>query len=188
MKNWFKNKSMENKDVLQNEEVLQDDINDQAENSGDTTVTGESSTSNQEVETLKAQVSELKNKLLYQQAEFDNYRKRVMKEKADTILSAARDTMTAMLPILDDFDRASKNEEFTEGVNLVYLKMQNTLKSKGLKQMESPAGIDFDPELHEAITEVPMGEEMVGKVVDTVESGYLLNEKIIRFAKVVVGR
>ena len=188
MKNWFKNKSMENKDVLQNEEVLQDDINDQAENSGDTTVTGESSTSNQEVETLKAQVSELKNKLLYQQAEFDNYRKRVMKEKADTILSAARDTMTAMLPILDDFDRASKNEEFTEGVNLVYQKMQSTLKSKGLKEMESLAGSDFDPELHEAITEVPMGEDMVGKIVDTVENGYLLNEKIIRFAKVVVGR
>jgi molecular chaperone GrpE len=188
MKNWFKNKSMENKDVLQNEEILQDDINDQAENGSDMTDKGESDSSKQEMGTLQAQISELKNKLLYQQAEFDNYRKRVMKEKADTILSAARDTMTAMLPVLDDFDRASKNEEFTEGVNLVYLKMQTILKSKGLKEMDSPAGSDFDPELHEAITEVPMGEEMVGKVVDTVERGYLLNEKIIRFAKVVVGR
>ncbi len=188
MKNWFKNKTMENKDVLQNEEVLQDDINEQTENGAETTEMAEPNASKKEIETLHAQVSELKNKLLYQQAEFDNYRKRVMKEKADTILSAARDTMTAMLPILDDFDRASKNEEFTEGVNLVYQKMQNTLKSKGLKEMESPAGSDFDPELHEAITELPMGEDMVGKIVDTVESGYLLNEKIIRFAKVVVGR
>jgi molecular chaperone GrpE len=188
MKNWFKNKSMENKDALHNDDVLQDDINDQAENGSENAENGESAPSNKESETLQAQISELKNKLLYQQAEFDNYRKRVMKEKADTILSASRDTMTALLPVLDDFERASKNEEFTEGVNLVYLKMQNTLKSRGLKVMESPAGSDFDPELHEAITEVPMGEDMVGKVVDTVESGFLLNEKIIRFAKVVVGR
>jgi molecular chaperone GrpE len=188
MKNWFKNKTMENKDVLQNEDVLQDDVNDLAENSEDTAEVGETDTYSKEVETLNEQVSDLKKKLLYQQAEFDNYRKRVLKERADTILSAARDTMTAMLPVLDDFDRASKNEQFTEGVNLVYLKMQSTLKSKGLKEMDTPAGTDFDPELHEAITEVPMGEAMVGKVVDTVEKGYLLNEKIIRFAKVVVGR
>jgi molecular chaperone GrpE len=188
MKNWFKNKNMDNKDALHNEDVLQDDINDLAENSNETATIAETETANKEIEALQAQVSELKNKLLYQQAEFDNYRKRVMKEKADTILSAARDTMTAMLPVLDDFDRASKNEEFTEGVNLVYHKMQSTLKNKGLKEMDSLAGSDFDPDLHEAITEVPMGEDMVGKVVDTVEKGYLLNEKIIRHAKVVVGR
>ena len=179
---------MENKDVLQNEDVLQDDVTDLAENSEDIAEVGDTDTCSKELETLNEQISDLKKKLLYQQAEFDNYRKRVLKERADTILSAARDTMTAMLPVLDDFDRASKNEEFTEGVNLVYLKMQNSLKSKGLKEMDSPAGTDFDPELHEAITEVPMGEAMVGKVVDTVEKGYLLNEKIIRFAKVVVGR
>jgi molecular chaperone GrpE len=188
MKNWFKNKSMENKDVLQNEDVLQDDVNDLAENGEENAEIGETDTYSKEVETLNEQISDLKKKLLYQQAEFDNYRKRVMKEKADTILSAARDTMTALIPVLDDFDRASKNEQFTEGVNLVYLKMHSTLKSKGLKEMDSPAGADFDPELHEAITEVPMGEALVGKVVDTVEKGYLLNEKIIRFAKVVVGR
>ena len=184
MKNWFKNKSMENKDELHNEDVLQDDIIAQQ----DTVESGESEAFQKEIDTLQAQVSELKSKMLYQQAEFDNYRKRITKEKTETILFASRDTMTALLPVLDDFDRASKNEEFTEGVNLVWQKIQTILKSKGLKEMETLAGADFDPELHEAITEVPMGEDMVGKVVDTVEKGYMLNDKIIRHAKVVVGR
>ena len=184
MKNWFKNKSMENKDELHNEDVLQDDIIAQQE----TVESGESEAFQKEIDTLQAQVSELKSKMLYQQAEFDNYSKRITKEKTETILFASRDTMTALLPVLDDFDRASKNEEFTEGVNLVWQKIQTILKSKGLKEMETLAGADFDPELHEAITEVPMGEDMVGKVVDTVEKGYMLNDKIIRHAKVVVGR
>ena len=175
---------MENKDELHNEDVLQDDIIAQQE----TVESGESEAFQKEIDTLQAQVSELKSKMLYQQAEFDNYSKRITKEKTETILFASRDTMTALLPVLDDFDRASKNEEFTEGVNLVWQKIQTILKSKGLKEMETLAGADFDPELHEAITEVPMGEDMVGKVVDTVEKGYMLNDKIIRHAKVVVGR
>jgi molecular chaperone GrpE len=178
---WFKKRNMENKDVLQDETLLQDEVTEQTGN----TVTTEHS---KEIEDLKAQVSELKNKMLYQQAEFDNFRKRTMKEKTDIILTASRDTMTALLPVLDDFGRASKNEEFTEGVNLVWSKLQNIVKSKGLTEMDTPAGTEFNPDQHEAITEIPAGDDLVGKVVDTVEMGYLLNEKIIRHAKVVVGK
>jgi molecular chaperone GrpE len=178
---WFKNRNMENKDVLQDEALLQDEVTEQTENE----VTTEHS---KEIEELKAQISELKNKLLYQQAEFDNFRKRTMKEKTDIILTASRDTMTALLPVLDDFGRASKNEEFTEGVNLVWSKLQNIVKSKGLTEMETPVGTEFNPDEHEAITEIPAGDDLVGKVVDTVEMGYLLNDKIIRHAKVVVGK
>ncbi len=184
MKNWFKKKIMETKDTLQNEDILQDEAIDQAEIAQDMADTNPIS---KELATLQAQISELKNKLLYQQAEFDNYRKRMMKEKADIIALASRDTLAAIIPVLDDFDRASKNEQFTEGVNLIWQKMLSTVKSKGLSEMENPQGTDFDPDMHEAITEVPMGEDMKGKVVDTVEKGYLLNDKIIRFAKVVVG-
>jgi molecular chaperone GrpE len=181
IKKWFKKRNMENKDVLQDETLLQDEGMEQTENSATTD-------HSKEIEDLKAQVSELKNKLLYQQAEFDNFRKRTMKEKTDIILTASRDTMTALLPVLDDFGRASKNEEFTKGVNLVWAKLQNIVKSKGLTEMDTPVGIEFNADEHEAITEIPAGDDLVGKVVDTVERGYLLNEKIIRHAKVVVGK
>ena len=184
-KKWFKNKGMENKDALQNEDLMQDETVEATENATDATVIEDSKT---EMLALQEQISELKNKILYQQAEFDNFRKRTMKEKAEVIMMASRDTLTALLPVLDDFDRASKNEQFTEGVNLVWQKMQSALKSKGLVEMESPIGSDFDPDQHEAITEIPAGDEMVGKIVDTLEKGYILSDKIIRFAKVVVGK
>ncbi len=176
---------MENKDAFQNEDLMQDETIDATAGAAETAVTDDFK---KEMLALQEQVSELKNKMLYQQAEFDNFRKRTMKEKAEVIAMASRDTLTALLPVLDDFDRASKNEQFTEGVNLVWLKLISTLKSKGLKEMETQAGADFDPDQHEAITEVPAGDELVGKVVDTLEKGYLLSDKIIRFAKVVVGK
>ncbi len=141
-----------------------------------------------ETEELKSRIQELKNKLLYQQAEFDNFRKRTQREKIEIIQTAARDTMTGVLPVLDDFDRAAKIAPLTEGMNLIYQKLSSALKSKGLKEMESAKGSAFNPDEHEAITEVPAGEEFVGKVVDTVEKGYLLGDKIIRHAKVVVGK
>jgi molecular chaperone GrpE len=137
---------------------------------------------------LKEQVEELKDKYLRLHAEFDNYKRRNLKEMAESRSLAGRDTMSALLPILDDFGRASKNETFSEGINLLFQKLVSTLKNKGLKEMES-TGQSFDPEHHEAITEIPVPtEEMKGKVIDTVESGYTLNDKIIRHAKVVVGK
>jgi molecular chaperone GrpE len=109
--------------------------------------------------------------------------------------TANKDTLSALLPVMDDFDRAKKNAEdesstepFSEGVMMVYNKLANTLQQKGIKAMESN-GADFDPELHEAITEIPAPtEEMKGKVIDTVEKGYYLKEAILRYAKVVVGK
>lgn len=146
-------------------------------------------------EDLTGQLSELRDKYLRLMAEFDNYKKRTLKEKIDLMKTAAQDTMSALLPVLDDFDRAKKmaeaegsTEVFSEGVQLVYHKLYQVLKNRGLEPMDSQ-NADFDPERHDAITEIPAPDDgLKGKVMDTVEKGYLLNDKIIRYAKVVVGR
>ena len=147
-----------------------------------------------EMEKLKAQVEELNDKYLRQVAEFDNFRRRNARERVDLIQTASRDVITDLLVVLDDSERAQKQMESTddvmqikEGVRLVFTKLRNTLSAKGLKPMDA-VGKDFNPDLHEAITEIDAGEELKGKVVDEVEKGYYLNDKIIRFAKVVVGR
>ena len=148
-----------------------------------------------EVDELNIQVAELKDKYLRLFAEFDNYKKRTIKEKVDLMKTAAQDTMSALLPVLDDFDRAKQaaegdsNVHFDdEGVMLVYNKLYSSLSQKGLQPMES-TGEEFDPEFHEAITEIPAPtEDMKGKIIDTIEKGYLLKDKIIRHAKVVVGK
>jgi molecular chaperone GrpE len=188
LKNWFKKKNMENKETLHNEDLLQDvaDIPTEYSDKGAENAENSVETPDELVE-LQTQLDELKDKYLRQVAEFSNFRQRSMREKAEVIAMASRDTMTALMPILDDFERASKNETFTEGVNLVHQKLINSLAIRGLKPMDSAAGEAFDPEFHEAITEIPAGEALVGKIVDTVEKGYLLNNKIIRHAKVVVG-
>jgi molecular chaperone GrpE len=142
-----------------------------------------------------SQIAELKDKYLRLAAEFENYKRRTVKEKLNMMGTANRDTLSALLPVLDDFDRAKKNAEdenstepFSEGVMMVYNKLFNTLQQKGIKAMESN-GEEFDPELHEAITEIPAPtEEMKGKVIDTVEKGYYLKDAILRYAKVVVGK
>ncbi len=149
----------------------------------------------QAAEDVQEQINELKDKYLRLFAEFENYKRRTVKERLEMMKTAAQDTMTALLPILDDFDRAKKTaedndkpEEFSEGIQLVYNKLHNTLKQKGLKAMDTN-GQPFDPELHEAMTEIPApSEDMKGKIVDTIERGYWLNDKIIRHAKVVVGK
>jgi len=144
---------------------------------------------------LQQENEELRDKYLRLAAEFNNYKRRMVKEKMDMMNNAAQDTMSALLPVLDDFDRASKAAEqndkgdlFAEGIGLVYKKLYNILKQKGLEPMDSE-GQPFDPELHEALTEVPApSDDMKGKVVDVIERGYTLNGKIIRHAKVVVGK
>lgn len=167
-------------------------INEEQENAGNAVDTEDTV---DEQEETRIQLAELKDKYLRLFAEFDNYKKRTIKEKIDFMSTAAQDTMSALLPVLDDFDRAKKNAEdesstepFSEGVNLVYNKIYNVLQQKGLRAMETN-GEAFDPELHEAITEIPApSEEMKGKIIDTVEKGYFLKDKIIRHAKVVVGK
>lgn len=143
---------------------------------------------------LEQNVGEAKDKYLRLYAEFENYKKRTIRERLELMGTAAQDTLSALLPILDDFDRAQKaaeegnSEPFSEGVILIYNKLKSTLEQRGLKPMETTGEI-FDPELHEAITEIPApNDEMKGKIIDTIEKGYFLKDKIIRYAKVVVGK
>lgn len=141
------------------------------------------------------ELAELKDKYLRLMAEFENFKRRTVREKLETMSMAARDTLVKLLPILDDFDRAKSvaddeqtEETFTEGVTLVYQKLHSIMRQMGLEPMES-TGADFDPEYHEAVTEVPApSDDMKGKNIDTIEKGYTLNDKIIRHAKVVVGK
>ena len=143
---------------------------------------------------LLQQLDEMKDKYMRMVAEFDNYKKRSIREKLDFMKSAAQDTLSALLPVLDDFDRAKKfaegkeNAAWDTGVDLVYQKLYTIARNKGLEPMDS-TGQAFDPDMHEAITEIPAPTEALkGKVIDTVEKGYRLNDKIIRHAKVVVGK
>lgn len=143
---------------------------------------------------LEAKVVEAKDKYLRLYSEFDNFRKRSIKEKADLIKSGGEDVFKAVLPVIDDFERAMKAAEnatdvaaVSEGVHLIYNKFKTTLKQKGLEEMEA-AGKVFDADIMEAITSIPSPtEDMKGKVIDEVEKGYSLNGKVIRFAKVVIG-
>jgi len=164
------------------------------ETSEDQPIEEPSSSEEGKVAELQASVNELRDKQLRLLAEFDNYKKRTMRERLDILNAASKDVMVSLLPVLDDFDRAKKsaddpnNEEvFSEGVSLVYSRLYNILQNLGLKAMTS-TGEPFDAEYHEAITEIPVPDEnMKGKVIDTLEKGYMLNDKIIRHAKVVVG-
>ena len=148
-----------------------------------------------EVTGLQKQVNELKDKYLRLSADFDNFRKRSAKERLELIQTASKDVIASLLTVLDDSERAEKQmlatqdiEAIKEGEKLVFNKLRSTLQSRGLKAMES-VGKDFNPEFHEAITEIPApNEALKGKVLDEVEKGYYLNDKIIRFAKVVVGK
>ena len=147
-----------------------------------------------EVEALKEQVAQLNDRYLRQAAEFDNFRRRTAKERLELIQTAGRDVIADLLDVLDDSERAQKQLETTddinqvrEGVNLVFNKLKNTLAAKGLKPMEV-IGTEFNPDLHDAITEIEAGDEMKGKIVAEVQKGYYLGEKIIRHAKVVVGK
>jgi molecular chaperone GrpE len=149
----------------------------------------------EKIEELQAALSELKDKHLRLLAEFENYKKRTMRERLDLLSTASKDVIMALLPVLDDFDRAKKSaddpahgEHFSEGVLLVYNRLYAVLQSLGLKSMDS-TGQSFDPEWHDAITEISAPDEsLAGKVLDTIEKGYLLNDKILRHAKVVVGK
>lgn len=150
----------------------------------------------EEVDPLtKAQqeVEELKKQLLYKTAEFENYRKRTLKEKAELILNGGEKTVAAILPILDDFERAiaDKSEDpkaIKEGVQMIFNKFVKTLEGLGVKKIETNDK-DFDVDFHEAIAMVPgMGDDKKGKIIDCVQTGYTMNDKVIRHAKVAVGQ
>lgn len=138
--------------------------------------------------------NELNDKYLRLYSEFDNFRRRTAKERLDLFKTAGQDILTDLIPVLDDFERALKNMDnsgdvktIREGVDLVYNKFKSTLTNKGLKPFKSKEK-DFDPDFHEAVTKIPAPKKKLsGKVVDVIEEGYMLNDKVIRFAKVVVG-
>jgi len=148
-----------------------------------------------ELDKAKAELAEAKDKYLRLYSEFENYRRRTSKEKLELIQTATEGLITSLLPIVDDFERAEKSNQedadvksVQEGMTLIANKFNNTLVQKGLKVMESKQGIAFDPEIHEAITQIPApSKKLKGKVVDVVEKGYFLGEKVVRFAKVVIG-
>ena len=148
-----------------------------------------------ELEDAQSAIEEQKDKYLRLSAEFDNYRKRTLKEKAELIKNGAEKTLTAILPVLDDFERALKNLEATEetkamkeGVELIFTKFQKVLQQEGLQAIETE-GKDFDVDFCEAIALVPApSEDLKGKILDCVQTGYMLNDKVIRHAKVVVAQ
>ena len=149
----------------------------------------------EEIEKLKGEIAELKDKHLRLIAEFDNFRRRNAKERVELVQTAGKDIIESLLVVLDDVNRASKQLDTTtdpgvlkEGFSLVFNKFRAIMQQKGLRAMDA-VNEEFNPDLHEAITEIPAPTpKMVGKVIDAVEAGYYLNDKLIRHAKVVVGK
>ena len=170
-------------------DTLAENLEEQTDN-----VAEETESPASELEKLQAELAEMKDKYLRLYSEFDNYKRRTSKEKIETMQTANRELMVALLPILDDVDRTNNSlesaqsiEALKEGVNLVFSKLTRTLEQKGLKALDS-LGTEFDSELHEAVTQIPApSEDQKGKIVDELEKGYYLNEKLIRYAKVVIG-
>jgi molecular chaperone GrpE len=147
------------------------------------------------LEKAQEEIEELKTQLLYKAAEFDNYRKRTLKERTELILNGGEKVITAILPILDDMERAIENgaktddpEVLREGMTLIHQKFMKTLESQGVSKIDTKDA-DFDTDVHEAVAMVPgMGEDKKGKVIDCLQEGYKLNDKVIRHAKVAVGQ
>jgi len=192
---------MEEKEIKDEEQLSTEEL--ETDNKAETTETANEETTEEQqpeeekdpLELANEQIEELKDKYLRSVAEFDNYRKRTLKEKAELILNGGEKAITAILPILDDMERAIANGQKTddpavlrEGMELIFTKFNKTLESLGVSKIETEDA-DFDTDIHEAIAMVPgMGDDKKGKVLDCVQTGYKLNEKVIRHAKVAVGQ
>lgn len=186
------NKMAEEKNTQQEQENIQEEL--EQVNEARQSEVEEATEEISEVDKLKNEIAGLNDKYVRLYAEFDNFKRRTTKERIDLLQTAGKDVIVSMLSVLDDFERAAKAMEnatevkpVKEGVELVHHKLKSLLNQKGLKEMESK-GKAFDPEIHEAITNIPApSDDLKGKVIDEVEKGYFLNDKVIRFAKVVVG-
>lgn len=181
-----KNKNQEQEELTEKEETLT------AENEAENEEVVEEEEMSVE-EKLQLELAEQKDKFIRLYSEFENYRRRTAKETVEIRMNAAENLIKELLPVVDDFERAQKSfeeakdvEPIKEGVELIFHKLQKTLESKGLKPMEAKDQ-EFDAEVHECVTQFAAGEEQKGKVIEEVEKGYFLNEKVIRYAKVVVG-
>lgn len=189
-----KNENISEDDSLKDQvEDMLDDAIEEAENKASEQKESEGEPS--EKDQLKEDLQKEKEKFLRLFAEFENYKKRTSKERVEMFKTANQDVVTAMLPVMDDFDRAlneikkAKDKELLKGVELIHNKFKETLRSKGLQQMEVKEGDAFDPDIHEAITQIPApSDKLKGKIVDVVEKGYKLGDRIIRYPKVVTGK
>lgn len=187
--------SKDNKKEQEIDETLEKGNNTENETTAETENTQTDNVAEEKDELTKAkeEIAQLKDKYLRTIAEFDNYKKRTLKEKAELLLNGSEKTVTSILPILDDFERAlaDNNEDpkaMKEGITLIYNKFIKTLESLGVKKIDTD-GKDFDVDYHEAVAMVPgMGDDNKGKVIDCVQTGYQLNDKVIRHAKVAVGQ
>ena len=189
----------EEKINVEEEELLDDAQATEDQDDQEVTVVKEGTEEPQEEEdeitSLKSEISNLQDKYLRSVAEFDNYRKRTTKEKAELILNGGSNAIKAILPVLDDMERAIENGAKTEepqvlreGMELIYQKFQKALEGLGVKQIETEDA-DFDVDVHEAVAMVPgMGDDKKGKVIDCLQRGYKLNDKVLRHAKVAVGQ
>lgn len=182
---------MSKKEDIKEEEILKEETASQVEEKQEVT-----EEKKQEEPTSEALIQLEKDKFLRLFAEFENYKKRTTKERIDLFKTAGQELMTSLLPVVDDFERALSHleedqeaKESEKGVRLVYQKLYKTLEQKGLTQIEVVQGDVFDAETHEAITQIPApSEDLKGKVIDCVEKGYKLGDKIIRYPKVVIGQ
>ena len=190
MKHVEEEENLVDTESTENEETAEDSpVND--ENSNETNQSEEADP----LEAAKKEIEQLKTQILYKTAEFDNYRKRTLKEKAELILNGGEKAVQAILPVIDDMERALQNGENTddpqvlrEGMELIYHKFMKSLEGLGVKKIDTD-GADFDTDLHEAVAMVPgLGDDKKGKVIDCLQTGYQLNDKVIRHAKVAVGQ
>ncbi|SHI38828.1 molecular chaperone GrpE [Mesonia phycicola] len=193
------NKMSKDKDQNNQEESLKDNLENTIDQAIEDVESAEEQSENVEElsveEKLREEVEKEKDKFLRLFAEFENYKRRTSKERIELFKTASKDVMVSMLPVLDDFDRAmveiekTEDKNLLEGVQLISNKLRETLKNKGLEPMQIKAGDSFDADLHEAITQIPAPDKKLkGKIVDVVEKGYTLGEKIIRYPKVVTGK
>jgi len=186
-----KEKEQKNDAEIQEEQQLEGET---IENESKSELKDKKAKSKHEAEDWKQKYEEANDKYLRLYSDFDNYRKRTFKERMDLLKNASEELIIELLPVLDDFERALQafeehhvNDEAVKGTGLIYSKMYKILEQKGLKSMDS-MGKEFDTDFHEAITNIPApSDDMKGMVVDVIQKGYLLNDKIIRFAKVIVG-
>lgn len=183
-----------NDENVENNVISDDNTEDTSANTDNSTEEKTAElTVEEQLEAAKKEVEQYKDKYLRAVAEFDNYRKRTLKEKAELLLNGSEKAVCAFLPILDDFERAiaDKTEDVNaikEGVQIIFNKFNKTLESLGVRKIETE-GKDFDVDFHEAVAMVPgMGDDKKGKVIDCVQTGYQLNDKVIRHAKVAVGQ
>ncbi|WP_113662586.1 nucleotide exchange factor GrpE [Pedobacter nanyangensis] len=190
----FNKKKKEEEPVVDNQAADETKENTSTENTANEATVNEAVEELSAEEKLKQEVAELNDKYLRLFAEFDNFKRRTQKERVELLQTAGKDVVVSLLPVLDDFERAIKATENTtevapvrEGIVLVQTKLKSILNQKGLKEIES-INTEFNTDLHEAITQIPAPtDEQKGKVIDELEKGYTLNDKVVRFAKVVVG-